>query len=228
MTVLIIADSRGAGLQDRLHTAMDGLGLVTVLVMSGAGYELAAIKALPLLTKLKPHLVILLLGICDLTYRTRTTRVTTLRHLTVSQNVDHVLDSARSAIDILTASHKIKISLATLTGIELADYNNPARRLMDTETYRTYNATKVRHPQQGTLNDSVLEINRRLVQINKANSILTPWTAGLIHACFKRAVHHYYIRLVDGCHLDEPTKTAWASLLVKYIRKINKQINNKN
>lgn len=221
MTILIVTDSRGAGLQDRLDSALGGSALVTVVVNKGAGYELAAIRALPHLTRLKPHLVILLLGICDLTFRSARTKVTSLRHLSVSQNVDHVLASARAAIDILTATDGIKVSLATITGIELVDYNNPARRLMDTAAYRVYNATKVRHPHQGLLNDSVMEINRGLVQINRANSIPTPWTAGLVHTCFKRAVHHYYIRLVDGCHLDEPTKNAWSSLLVKYLHKLD-------
>ena len=224
MTVIIITDSRGVGLQHGLNSVLGKSAPVTVVVTKGAGYELAAIKVLPLLTRLKPHLVILLLGICDLTFRSARTRVTSLRHLSVSQNVEHVLAAARAAIDILTATNRVKISLATITGIELADYNNPARRHMDAAAYRAYNATKVRHPHQGLLNDSVMEINRRLVQINRANSIPTPWMAGPVHACFKRAVHHYYIRLTDGCHLDEPTKNAWISLLAKYLLKfkINK------
>ena len=90
---------------------------------------------------------------------------------------------------------------------------------MDADSYRLYNLTKVRHPSQALLNNTVLEINRRLVQLNKANAVPTVWTAGLVHSCFKRAVHHYYIRLRDGCHPDYRTKKDWVDLLVKYIQR---------
>ena len=223
MGTLVLADSRGTGLQQMLEgMGVIGKGLVTVLVYRGAGYEMTAIKAMPTITKLRPKLIILLTGVCDLTYRDRRTKVTNLRHHTVGDNILHVITAAKAAVDLITSTSDAKVVLATLTGIELKDYNNPARKSMDSEKYKLYNTDKVRHRCQEVLNTSILEINRQLVAINKSNSLPTLWTAGLVHSCFKKAIHHYYVRLADGCHPDSKTKVAWAGLITKYITRMTK------
>ena len=207
------------GLQTLINERISKPTLIRVLTIRGARFELAAIRALPVVAKLKPARIILLAGVCDLTFRDRRTKITELRHSTVKANVDQVLSAAKAAWDVLTAVGTHVVVFATVTGIELNDYNDPQRKFMDAATYKKYNLTKAHHPRQALLNSSILEINRQLVQLNKANSVPTVWLAGIVHSRFKKAIHHYYIRLFDGCHPDNRTKAAWAELLVKYIRK---------
>ena len=86
MAVLIIADSRGRGLQDRIKGISNNE--VTVLTLSGAGSELAAIKSIETVKILKPKLIIITTGICDLTWRDRNTKITKLRHDTIRDCAD--------------------------------------------------------------------------------------------------------------------------------------------
>ena len=221
MATLIIADSRGAGLQAMLGG--EGLvGGVTILVHGGAGYELAALRSLPVIKKQNPQLIIIMTGICDLTWRNRKTKQTGLRHSTVDTNTNHVIQSANTALEIIRSAVVTKVSLATITGIDLADYNNPARKSMDTEQYRQHcMKAKQQHRDQMVLNMSILEINRRLIALNKSSATPTVWLGGVVHAYFGNKHHHYYIRLHDGCHPNDNTKRAWVRQISKYIKRIS-------
>lgn len=222
MSTIIITDSRGAGLQQHLDR-LDIIGGTTVLTHSGAGYEMAAIKSLSKIVETKPQIVIMLVGVCDLTCRNKSTKYTSLRYHTMEENVNHVINSAKSSYDLLKATGEFSLSYATITGIDLADYNYPARKYMDTIQYKQYTTTtKTHHPDQQTLNMSVLQINREITAINKKNNVPTTWVGGIVHAYFKNTNHHQYIRLYDGCHLNDNTKEAWAAQIGKSIKRISK------
>lgn len=210
MTTVIIADSRGSGLQQLLFNM--GCRDLRILTHPGAGYELAALRSVETIKVVKPDLILVLTGICDLTRRDFRTKVTQLRHPTIMENVEHVINSAKSSLDLLKSLGDHRISFSTITGIDLADYNNPTRKYMTDSEYREYCLeSKITHPQQDTLNLSILEINRRITALNRANSTPTVWLGGVVHSHSKRKTYHYYIRLMDGCHADEHTKTEWAS-----------------
>ena len=219
MSVLIIADSRGEGLQQifNLHNTMERH---RVLTYRGAGYEMAAIRAYPVISVIKPDLVVVLVGICDLTRRDRVTKITSLRHSTLTENVEHVMEGARSAYDLLRSLGDHLVSFATITGLDLTDYNCPARKHMSEFDYMNYCKEKVTHPQQCLLNDSVLEINRRLTALNKASATPTVWAVGVVHSYFKNTHHHYYSRLADGCHFDQATKGRWVAQIIKSTNRI--------
>lgn len=215
-----ITDSRGAGLL--LHLQALGHTNLQVLVHKGAGYELAVLKSLAAIKRHKPELVVLLTGVCDLTWRCKQSKITGLRHNTVSGNVQHVLNAARTAVDLLKAFGTFRISLATVTGIDLTDYNNAKRKHMTGSDYKQYCITdKISHPLQDTLNASILEINKGITTMNQINSVPTIWTAGVVHLHTKSKTYHYYIRLYDGCHPDEQTKVAWAKQIHKSIIRIH-------
>ena len=220
MSALIITDSRGRGLQE----ALDKLSqpwVIRVLVHPGAGYELAVIKSLTYIRKNMPTLIIMLLGVCDLTWKNGRTRLVGLRHRTVVGNVDHLIGAIKASFDILSAVGDFKISYATLTGLDLADTNNPARKHMSPQEYEIYMTTmKVVHPDQGILDAAVIDLNKRIITLNKQNGVRTAWMAGLVHSYIRGKHHHYYRRLLDGCHLDDRTKAAWAAQLVKSIKRI--------
>lgn len=183
---------------------------------------MAVLKSMADIKAYKPQLIILITGVCDLTRRDRTTKLTCLRHRTVSENVEHVIGSAKSALDLLKAVGVNRISLATLTGIDLTDYNNPQRKHMTSDEYKQYRKNqKSTHPQQDTLNMSVLEINRQLTALNQSNAIPTTWMGGVVHTHTKRKTFHYYIRLFDGCHADDQTKADWASQIHRAIKRIS-------
>lgn len=221
MATLIIADSRGAGLQQLLQP-QNIPGGTQVLVHRGAGFELSVTKSLKHISTNKPDLVVLLTGICDLTWRNKTTRLTGLRHPTVEENVNHVIQAAKAAHDLLRSEGSFKITFATITGLDLADYHLARRKHMTMDQYRDYcRDDKIEHVDQCVLNRSILEINRRLTALNKDNSIPTVWVGGIVHAYFKNTHHHQYIKLNDGCHPSDKTKIAWAGQLRKSIQRIN-------
>lgn len=222
MGTLIITDSRGLGLQ-RLIEEMGEYRRLRVMVHSGAGYELATLKSIQTIKDMKPDLVIIMVGICDLTWRNRINKITSLRYSNVRDAVAHVIDAARAAHSLLQEMGNHKISFATVTGIDLTDYNDTSRKYMTAEEYKIHCAsTKITHREQNTLNDAVLEINKQLTKLNAANSVPTVWTAGVVHTYARRKHHHYYIRLRDGCHPDEPTKKEWAIQINKAIIRINR------
>ena len=182
----------------------------------GAGYELAVIKSLNAIKSLRPDLIIIMAGICDLTWRDKITKITSIRYKNSEETVQHVVDAAKAAHDLLRATNDYKISFATLTGIDLADYNHPPRKNMTSDEYKTYTINqKQPHEDQNTLNKAIIEINRQLTSINQANGVPTAWTAGVVHNYFRGKYHHYYVKLVDGCHADDRTKIEWAKRLTK-------------
>lgn len=221
MSVIIIADSRGDGIQKHLEKIKPETLKVRVLTHRGAGSELAVLKSLSYIKNYSPNLVIITTGICDLTWRHKATRVTALRYDSVKENVSHVIEAAGSAVDLLKTAGSFRITLATITGIDLADYNNPQRNKMNSEQYKEYCLdTKVIHPQQCVLNESVLEVNRQITAINQSNKIPTVWMGGVVHTHSKKKTYHYYIRLADGCHADELTKEDWAKQISRAMVRI--------
>lgn len=220
MLTLIIADSRGRDLQNIMHKQSPDLN-IKVLVHPGSGYELATLRSIPAIRAELPKLIIVLCGICDLTWKNKTTKRVGLRHSNSMDNVTHVLEALRSSHELLRAEGDFKISYATVTGLDLTDYNYVNRRHMTLEQYLDYcTHQKITHPDQRILDQSILAINKKIVVFNKSNRTKTAWIAGLVHSYLKKVYHHYYRRLYDGCHPDERTKSAWSDQLIKSIARI--------
>lgn len=219
---LIIADSRGRGLQthiDQLGTKEPGT--IHVACHPGAGLELAVLKSLRIIRETKPTLIIVLAGICDLTWKNINTKTIGVRYQKVGENVTQYMKAVRAAYDLLRSDSATAVSFATLTGVDLTDCNNPHRKNMNNEQYKQYaESSKITHRNQTVINDAILEINLQIVRFNRGNNIRTVWIAGLVHAYIKKSYHHYYRRLSDGCHPDHKTKKAWAVQLVKSITRI--------
>lgn len=220
MTTLIIADSRGRGIQDIMDTLSPN-PQAKVLVHPGSGCELAVLKSIITIRDMAPELIVVFCGICDLTWRNKSTKKVNLRYRDATDNVTHVMEAVRSSYDLLRAEGSFRIAYATVTGLDITDYNNARRRHMTDDQYREYcETTKVAHPDQLVLNQAILTINKNIVVFNKRNRTKTVWTAGLVHSYIKKTYHNYYRRLFDGCHPDEKTKNAWAAQLNKSITRI--------
>ena len=145
MYVLIIADSRGRGLQAILNL-LSSIHDITVLFHPGAGSELAVLKSLSHIKVTKPDLVIMLTGICDLTWRNRSSKHIGLRHNSQVANVNHVLQAIRAAHDLLKAQDVLRVSFATITGSDLTDCNYPPPKSMTTDQYMIYCEKKSKLP----------------------------------------------------------------------------------
>lgn len=218
-TALIIADSRGKGMQQHLDKHLPGES-TKILSHSGAGYELAAIKSLKEIRDHKPDIVIIMAGICDITWRDRHSKKTSLRYKNVRDNIDNAMGAAKAALDILGAAGEHKISFATVTGLNLTDYNNKARRHMLAEEYGQYALTKVDHIQQKDLDEVIIEVNRQLTAMNRDNGVPTTWTSTTVHSYYRKVHHHNYKKLMDGCHPNNETRERWAKQLAKSIMRI--------
>ena len=190
----------------------ESIGTVNVAVHKGAGYESAVSKSLEMIRHVRPDLIIVMAGVCDITWRNRQTKTTQLRYITESDIVKTVVTAAQESYDLIQSMHKCEISYATITGIDITDYNNRARATMSDSQYHEYcKTTKVTHRYQSLLDNSIIEINRRLIAFNKTHNTATTWTATAVHTYHNRGHHHYYRRLSDGCHPTPATLGYWVS-----------------
>ena len=223
MKSLIITDSRGTGISHIIAKNIE-TDNVTVSVHRGAGLQQAARRALPTFRTLNPEIVIIMAGICNITEKNKRTSEIHLRHRTVTDTVIAVMDSVRAAHNIIREQdQKCTVSIATIPGLDLSDYNNKRRKYMTDEEYRKYCKTsKTPHPDQETLNEAILEINRRITRYNENNRIPTTWIAGIIHPIYRRKHHHHYARLQDGCHGTTKTRIHWAKQITRTIAKAQK------
>lgn len=182
---------------------------------------MAVLKSLNYIKASPPHLVIMLTGICDLTWKNRLTKQVGIRHRTITANSSQVLQAVRAAHDLLVAQGVRQISFATVTGADLSDCNHPPRGSMSQEQYIKYcNTSKIIHPDQTLLNESILHINKQIVIFNRSNSSNTVWVSGLVHSYYKKKYHHCYLRLADGIHPDPKTQISWVSQLVRSTARI--------
>ena len=219
MDALVIADSRGRGIKRHMERILPEKN-VQVLAHSGAGFELAAIKSLHTIRINKPHAIIIMAGVCDITRRDRTTKITQLRYENVEECVQHVINAAKAAYELLEAAGQHKISIATVTGLNLTDYNNRQRKYMTDDEYDSYSNTRLEHSTQDCLNDSIIEINRQITALNKANAVPSTWTSTTVHSYYRKRHHHNYQNLADGCHPNEETKLRWAKQIAKSVHRM--------
>lgn len=200
---LIISDSRGAGLLRALDEYSD-IGTVKVEDHRGAGVEAAMVYSRQTLLDLKPDLVVVLAGICDITKKVRYTRVISLRLQDVGAVVDTVIAAMGRALTTLKRHAFNKTSVATITGVDLGRCNNKP--------------VGQKGPLQDVLNASVIEINRKIIDLSKAQGIPTTWAASSVHA-YQRGTHHYlYHKLHDRCHPKTTTVTYWACVIARVVR----------
>ena len=168
---MVIGDSRLAGLQYYINRAKTGTIPIHVLSCSGKGIqELTTI--IEEQTKNHPYArVILAGGICDCTQRNDDCRNISDKFIFNFDNstelTDHLYtlfkDSSR---DLSRSRPHVKISYSELIGMD-----------MERSLY-TRNPTL---GQQDILNNSIMDINPKVVSINEGNNVPTPWIAKRVH-----------------------------------------------
>ena len=207
---MVIGDSRISGLQYYINRANTGTIPIHVLSCSGKGIqELTSI--IESQTKNHPYArVILAGGICDCTQRNEDSRNISDKFIfnfdSSTELIDHLYtlfkDSSR---DLSRNRPNVKVSYSELIGMD-----------MERSLY-TRNPTL---EQQIILNNSIMDINTKIVSINEENNVPTPWIVKRVHIIRKNGVHHQYERLSDGIHWDDNLKSICAQKFVDVIYKM--------
>lgn len=209
--VVIIADSRGFGLQDEIDKIVKREGSdinVQVFVWRGRGIASATKETSKQLIWIAPSIIIIFAGICDVTVLNKETRQISLADEVQEETVlryEGLMDIIRHHLSIFLTERPYKLIFCELIGADMAKYNKQEQP----------------HPQQPQLDEMVLEINARIVAFNKDNGVATPWTARSVHhnKKSKTKVARYQKLGPDGLHLSEELKEKLADVLFKYVKK---------
>lgn len=214
--ILIIADSRGRRLGHELDRVFE---YVDFRFIWKGGLSLRGVTdfAADTILEFKPHMIYLLVGICDITYLiSRNPPTVALRHPTTQATVNyymHSIDRAHQGIYSLhhQVGHPVMIIFPTLTGLDIRRYNAYPRNLHS--------------PQQITLNQAVLNINRHVTAMNRSMGIFTPFLATPVHPRCRHRYRFVYTRLVDACHPSDHLCAIWANkLFSNALRNVDKYI----
>lgn len=212
--ILIIADSRGRRLGHELDRTFEYVDFKFIW-RSGLTLRSVTDFAADTILEYKPHMIYVLVGICDVTYLiSRNPPSVALRYPSVQATVSyymHGIDRAHQGIYSLhnLVGHQIMVIFPTLTGMDIRRYNAYPRDLIS--------------PQQVTLNQAVININRLITAMNRSMGIFTPFLATPVHPRCRRRYRFAYDRLVDGCHPSDHLCYLWANkLFANALRNVDK------
>lgn len=202
--IVIVADSRARHLGE--HLARQFIHLDYKLIWQ-PGLRLMNVYnvACSTILEVKPKLIYILPGICDVTeIRSHEPRLILLRNPSVVSTVYSYitkLDLLHSQLFSINSylGHYPMIVFPTQVGMHLSRYSDYPNELI--------------HPHQNILNHSINEINKHITTQNKCMNITTPFLAAPIHIrCCKR-VRHVYNKLQDGLHPSTAICKIWAEKL---------------
>ena len=217
--VLILCDSRGFGLQEKINTTNPHTFVVRSV--SSAGLVMAATNFLSTIIEMKPEYVIIAAGICEVTLKNTTTKKYTVRCTEVEEAVQLYVDAMNEAKSLIQdVSQGTRVIFNPVTGVDLEDYNSKNRKGLEGPALEEYHNNKCIHPMQDTLNKTVIAINQKIAKVNYENKVATPWSATLVHKHEKgNKYYHHYQYLADGCHLLDECKLFWAEKFQKAVTK---------
>lgn len=163
----------------------------------------------PLVLHLKPKIIYIINGICDLTYiRTRDPWTVAMVNPSPQGSVINYMtavDQLHSELYSLSAQigHQIMVVFSTQTGIDLGKYNGYPRDLIS--------------PEQGFLNRAILMINKRIFALNRSMGIVTPYLSSAVHIRCRGRYRFVSNKLYDGCHPSHELCEDWATKIRRNI-----------
>lgn len=207
-SVVIIADSRGRGLQTVFSQIKDRGYAVTVLFWKGRGMTEAVKDSIKQLVWTAPDIIVVLAGICDLTVRDRESRQVSLSFDTMDLAVDMFvgrMDTIHHFLTINLTERAFKLIFSQVVGMDMG----------------TYNGLPYPHPQQDLLDSVIHRLNNEIVSWNMVRNVATPWIASDIHHNRKdgQKIVRYQRLASDGLHLTDELKQRWVTYLHKAILK---------
>lgn len=203
--ILIVGDSRVRGLDLHLCTASPNLNF-EVKCIPGGKLDQLMLKAMANLSYYDDiDLVLLIGGINNITrLRYTPSRHATLRYLSREEICDMIMQEMYRVTDRISSISEIPVIIPTLCGMDLSAY----APLM---WYRLL-------PLQRTLDNAVVEINRRIRGLNRVRGYNTPDLAYPVHRCVGRRGRYYshYLWLADGLHPGQMLLARWATRIIDF------------
>lgn len=159
----------------------------------------------PIIRNLRPKLIYLLNGICDVTYlHSRDPWSVALQHPSIQGTVHAYMEAVDQALAQLFSlsndiGYKPMVLFATLTGVDMAIYNNYPDDLV--------------HPHQHILDNAINAINTNLIGVHKSMSVHTPLLSSAVHMRCRGKFRMASSKLLDGCHPTHKLCHTWAERL---------------
>ena len=165
MPVLIVADSRGKGLQHRFDKLAPGV--ITVSSNPGCNLKRLFKRADRRLDKKNYNVLIILGGICSITYLDREEGVARLGSHDPGLYTEKVHKSINFVLALIKEHFpKVQVIIAPTMGVDLARYNKRDWPQED----------------QMALNQIILQVNRKIIELNEPKSCI-PWISAMVHQC---------------------------------------------
>lgn len=213
--VIIITDSRGAGLQSLIdhQTQRYPCFQVRVLVYKGKGIVEAVELAKPKLAWWKPRIVVVLNGLCDVTLRDRQTKLVTLRYESEELMVNlykEYMTTTYHQLQHYLGDGPNRIIFGPLIGIDLFKCNQRV----------------INENHQASLNTLIHQLNIEINRFNEFNGSITPWLARDVHRNIKgRKKNRYQLLAEDGVHLSPEMRSKWVAELTSSLVKNYNEMN---
>lgn len=172
--ILVIADSRGRHLGYELDKVFE-YAYHKLIWRGGLTLHEAADFSRSSIFSFKPHMIYLLVGICDVT------RIVTREPWSIGLRIPTVSGTVMSYMENLDKAHRELYSLSSAVGHKLMIIT-PTQTGVDIGRYNSYPHDLV-SPQQKTLNVAILNINRHVTALNRSMWIKTPFLANILHIC---------------------------------------------
>lgn len=202
--VLILFDSRGRLLDNELNTCCADFNFYHHW-QNGLRLENTFEVARPLILDLKPKLVYYLNGICDITQiKTRNPWSVGMRNISPHISTENFM----MKVDQLYANtfalsefidHFIMVIFSSQTGLDIGKCNGYPTELIS--------------PEQKPLYKTIMLINKRISDLNKSVSIVTPFLSSAVHQRCRGKYRFTSDKLVDGCHPTPALAKCWATKL---------------
>lgn len=198
--LLVFTDSRGRDLDVYLDSQ-------DILVKAFSGAKLLQIVhyAEPIIRQYEPAGVLFIGGTCDLTIHNRATRRVTLRHNSLEDLLDHMIEVFKEARLYTNANFPaIKVAFGGLCGIDIDRYNG----------FNSFNHL------QPVIDDTIHLLNYHIKTDNVACGLVHPTLTSRVHIVRSRLPRrrNQYRLLSDGIHLTENLYIDWARNIKRFYR----------
>lgn len=197
METAVFTDSRGVN----LHTYLGEISAdnVRVFYFSGARLTDIVLRSMEYILRYRPKLVIYLGGVNDTTSLNQFTRKLKPRFRNVMELCEHFTDVINSARLLL--SNGFPDMVVTFGGVIGANLSR-------------FNHVLITDPAQDAYNESILELNRVIRQLNIAAHAPHLYFTAKVHKWINGRCYHQYFHLYDGLHLNPTILRHWASLIL--------------
>ena len=205
-SVCIIGDSRLTEFDDYIRRANENNLPIVVDADRGARLNRLATNTINCIHASKQTKVIIAGGINNCTFKDHQSGKFKFIFQSVEEMTEHIMYQFENADQQIRKIHSSAVvAYCDMIGMDLYSYPRCMNPLPG---------------QQEILNLAIMEINRKIVNLNKRNKTITPWIAKTVHIPRKDGVHHTYERLDDGIHWDSDLKTSCAKRLVSAAAKL--------